>query len=259
MVIKMNIQDYVPIFPMPNSVDECKHQISPKLRAMRRAEPISDSQLLYWLAHWNRKLGSSVEVSYFTIEDNGGNGFSKNTFAVVAHLPDGTEINFSYAKTIEDYYRFTKKGDRGNAAALYEARLNDVMRKSVRYQIEIWKQANAGSGHVDHAFPITFSSLCKRFRLELSAKERYGDSWQEFIAEDKSLEPAYIALDDGGKENHFMNVFTDEAICKQWQNFHQKNARLRWLPEDVNSVIGDRDPALYGFHDLPVGTPIITT
>ncbi|MBE7567811.1 hypothetical protein [Acidithiobacillus sp. HP-11] len=256
---KMNIEDYVPVFPMPNSVDECQKKVSLTLRAMPRSQQISDSQLLYWLAYWCHKLGSSIEVSYFTIEDNGGNGYSKNTFAVIAHLPDGTEINFSYAKPIAAYYRFTKKGDRGNAASLYEARLNDVMRKSIRYQIEIWKKTNTGSGHVDHAFPITFSSLCRRFRLELSAQERYGDSWEDFIDEDKSLEPAYIAVEDGGKENHFANVFVDDEICKRWQKFHQKYARLRWLSDENNSKFGDRDPALYGFHDLPVGTPIITT
>ena len=250
---KMNIEDYVPFELMPTSIKDCQKQVSALLRAMPRAKPIN-SPLLRWLAYWSPKIGPQIEVSYFTVENNWGGGYVS-----MAHLPDGSSIEFTYRYPVADFYRFTKKGKREDAAAHYARRLHKVMRDAVQYQIEIWKQANVGSGHVDHAFPITFKSLCLRFRLELSAQERYGDAWEDFIDEDKSLEPAYIAVEDGGKENHFANVFVDDAIYKKWQNFHQKYARLRWLPEDVNSVIGDRDPALYGFHDLPIGLPIITT
>lgn len=246
----VNIPDIpAPFSPMPSSIEKCQKQVSALLRALPRSQPI-DSPMLRWLAEWSPKIGPQIGVSYFTIEDNWNNGY-----VTIAHLPDGSAIEFTYRDPVADFYRYTKKGNREDAAAHYARRLSTVMREAVRYQIEIWKEVHQGAGHVDHAFPLTFKSLVLQFRLELLAQERYGDSWEQFI-NDRSLEPAYIQLIDGGKENKYMNIFADDSVCRQWQAFHLQHARLRWLPVEFNPKFGDRDPALYGFHNLPDGTPI---
>lgn len=244
--------DYLPFEPMPGSVKKCQHQVSALLRAMPRGQPI-DSLLLRWLARWSPKVGGQIEVDYFTIEDNWNDGF-----VTIAHLPDGGEIDFTYADPITDFYRYNKTGKTESRSAHYERRLKKAMRFAIREHVTSWKRVHgdANGGVIDHAWPRTFTALCARFRLTLAAQDRYGDAWERFIDEDISLAAAYIWLTDGGAENRYMNVITSRSVCARWLAFHEDHARLRWIPSKTNCIIGDRDPRVHGFDDLPAGTPI---
>ncbi|MBU2857294.1 hypothetical protein HF289_10600 [Acidithiobacillus ferrooxidans] len=248
----METDDYLPFEPMPTSIKECQKQVSVILRGMPRGRPV-DSPLLRWLARWSPKIGPQIEIDYFTIEDNWNHGY-----VTIAHLPDGTAIDFTYRHPVADFYRYNKTGLVESRAAHYERRLKKAMRFAITDQIAAWRGAHGGHKGVvvDHAWPRTFDVLCDRFRLVLAAQDRYGDAWERFIGEDVSLEAAYIWLTDGGPENRYMNVITSRAVLAQWLAFHADHARLRWIPSITNSVIADRDPRLHGYNDLGAGTPV---
>lgn len=228
----VQIKDYLPFSPMPSSIKNCQARISGVIRGMEW-NVVTCDPLLVWLASWSDHIDDVMEVDHFVIEENFGGGF-----IVIAYLPGGSHVGFSYRRPIANFYNFVKTGHVKTRAEKHARLLRDAMRKAVEYQCLRWEMEypKPGAGAVrDHAYPDTFSVIVDRFILEAGEQ---------------------IELRQGTRETKFVNMLADSAVLRRWREFHEKHARLRWINKGVNSAIGDRDPAELGYLDLPVGTPI---
>lgn len=225
-------KDYLPFSPMPPSIKSCQASVSELIRAMEW-NVTTHEPLLAWLASWSDHIDDIAEVEHFVIEENFGGGF-----IVIAYLPGGSYVGFSYHRPIANFYNFVKTGHVKTKEEKRARLLRDAMRKAVEYQCLRWEEANpkpcAGAVR-DHAYPGTMSSLIARFLLETGGE---------------------IELRQGTRETKFMKVLKDSAVLKRWREFHEKRARLRWIDRGVNSAIGDRNPYDLGYVNLPEGTPI---
>jgi len=226
--------DYLPFDPMPTSIAECQKLVARRIRDVSFDVPTQDS-MLWWLAMNSDAIDDTAAIDHFVVEENGG-----NAFIVVAKMTAGGSVGFSYRWAVENFYNFAKQGKVKSSEEKHTAMLKRTMRRAIAYQCERWERANPKPtpDHVrDHAYPLTFSALYARFIDECGGADR-------------------IAIKHGTRETHFKETIADAGILRRWRDFHEKNARLRWIDAKVNVQIGENDPRDLGYLDLPAGTPI---
>ena len=226
--------NYIPFDPMPTNIADCQKLVARRIRTMDFGVPSQDS-LLWWLAKNSDLIEDTASIEHFVIEENGG-----KAFVIIAKVPNGRSVGFSYRWAVENYFNFARQGKFKSIADKHAAMLKRTMRRAVAYQCERWERDNPKPtpDHVrDHAYPLTFAALCARFIDECGGGDR-------------------IAIKAGTRETHFKETIADAVILRRWRDFHEKRARLRWIDKQVNMQVGECDPRDFGYSDLPAGTPI---
>jgi len=194
-------------------------------RVSRRAASVL-RELIEFHPDAERKIGDGiVGITVRTLYVGPGKGMGRSFF--IERL-DGTRVDFSFHKCLSEISgtgfreREVKNKLRAMVAAdiaAYRSELPDVTEcaltgRSIRRDV----------AHIDHAYPWTFSKMIERFLVQ----ERL--TWTTFPIGPSG--DAWIG-----------RIVTDAGVAHRWRETHRFRSHLRPVDPDVNSKVGERDPA----------------
>lgn len=194
-------------------------------RVNRRAAGVI-RELIEFHPDAERKIGPGImDITVRTLYVGPGKGMSRSFFIERA---DGQRVDFSFHKCLSEISgsgfreREVKNKLRAMVAAdiaVYRSELPDVTEcaltgRSIRRDV----------AHIDHAYPWTFSKMIERFM----AQERL--TWTTF------------PIGPSG-DPWVGRIVTDAGVAHRWRETHRFRSHLRPVDPDVNSKMGERDPA----------------
>jgi len=188
---------------------------SRKLRAMKGRGVFCDDEL-YELFKYHPRFAEKtrgLEVKGFVVKEN---SLRRSSFTVYAVLEDGSEVDFSYRKCIENAFN--------PAARERIRRLNVVQafRRAVEDQIIEFKESRRFGRYVilDNGVPA------RDDEVHVHHEPPFEDLLEEFLRI-KGLTLDQVQIREA--EDGIGYDLADDKLKEEWREFHRKKARLRLM------------------------------